>query len=388
MRRTDSRLRIIVCGYVVRCPLGGSTWAFLQYAKGLSDLGHEVYYIEESGHDVYCCYNPATHVSDRDPSYGLSFVGAALEKLGLSNKWGYYDHHTDRWLGPCADQILGICSSADMLINVSGVDSLRPWLLEIPTRVLIDMDPAFTQVQNLSDSGKMEDTALYTSHFSYGENIERGISNVPEDGFEWKATRPPIVLPAWPVSRGHRDSKFTTVMMWQSYGTCEYDGIHYGVKADSFPHYLELPSRVTEHMEMAVGGPNTPNDRLLAHDWKVTDPMVVTRDLSRYQDYIQRSKAEFSVAKHAYVISNSGWLSDRSAAYLASGRPVVLQDTGFSTFLDTGAGLVSFNDIEQAIAAIDEVSSQYQSHCDAARDIAEQYFDASKVLSYLIERVA
>jgi hypothetical protein len=379
------RLRIIVLGYIVRGPLGGLAWHHLQYMMGLRDLGHDVYFVEDS-EDYAACYDPSQDVMTTDPSYGLAFAARTFASVGLGEHWAYHDAHTSSWFGPCAEKIVSLCADADLLLNLSGVNPLRPWLEEVPRRAFVDTDPTFTQVRHLTDPAAAALARRHTVFFSYGENIPDGDSSVPDDGLPWQATRQPIVLSAWPVVSGPANGLFTTVMQWDSGRVFEYGGRRFGMKSESFGPYVDLPRRVQPPLELAVGGPSAPRERLVDHGWRVRNPLEPTRDPWTYQQYIQQSKAEFSVAKHGYVATNSGWFSDRSAAYLASGRPVVVQDTGFPRWMETGAGVLTFGGLDEACAAIEDVNRRYDAHCRAAREVAEAYFDAGRVLPDLIER--
>ena len=381
---SGSRLRIIVLGYIVRCPLGGMAWHHLQYMLGLHDLGHDPYFVEDSDDTPWCCYDPARGVTDTEPTYGLQFTACLFRNVGLGDRWAYYDAHTSRWFGPCAERIMDICASADLLLNLSCANPLRPWLMAIPVRTLIDTDPVFTQLRNLTDPARCHRASQHTTFLSFGENIGLSRAAIPADGLPWQATRQPVVLEAWPLTPGPANGRFTTVMQWDSYPTREYDGRRYGMKADAFGPYLDLPDKAGPIFELAVGGQTAPRTLLRNKGWIVRNSLEPTRDPWTYQRYIQQSKAEFSVAKQGYVISRSGWFSERSAAYLASGRPVLLQDTGFSDWLPTGAGVIPFNTPEEALAGIEEINGRYEVHCRTARAIAEAYFDARKVLSRLL----
>ena len=380
---TVTPLRIIIASYIVRGPLGGGTWNKLQYMLGLAALGHDVYFVEDSD-DYPSCYDPVRDVTDADPTYGLEYARGVFERVGLQDRWAYYDAHTSRWLGPCADRIVRICRTADLLLNLSGVNPLRPWLMEIPARALIDTDPVFTQIRHLTDASARDRALGHTAFFSFGESIGLYRSTVPSDGLPWQPTRQPVVLVAMSVTPGRAQGKFTTVMLWDSYSAVEYDGIRYNMKSVSFEPYMNLPEKVGAIFELAVGSPSAPRKLLRSKGWIVRDPLEVTRDPWTYLRYIQQSKAEFSVAKHGYVVSRSGWFSERSVAYLASGRPVLLQDTGFSDWLQMGAGVVSFTTPEEALVGIEEINRRYDFHCRAAREIAAEYFDARKVLSRLV----
>ncbi|MBI4524300.1 MAG: hypothetical protein HY695_10875 [Deltaproteobacteria bacterium] len=380
----SGRLRIIVLGYVVRGPLGGMVWSNLQYLMGLARLGHDVYFLEDSD-DYPSCYDPAKGYTDTDPTYGLRFAGRVFDKIGFGEHWAYYDAHLSRWFGPSADRTTEICRTADLLFNLCGVNPMRPWLLQVPHRVLIDEDPVFTQIKFLTDASARNFAAQHTGFFSFAENIANPRCEIPNDGFPWQDTRQPVVLEVLPVTTGPIEGRFTTVMQWTSYPAREHNGRRYGMKSDSFGPYLSLPANVGRIFELAVGG-QAADALLRSNGWCIRDPLEVTRDPWTYQRFIQESKAEFSVAKHGYVVTRSGWFSERSVAYLASGRPVVVQETGFSDWLLTGAGVLPFATPEEARFGIEDIVSRYDFHCKAARILAEEYFDARKVLPHLIER--
>jgi hypothetical protein len=175
-------------------------------------------------------------------------------------------------------------------------------------------------------------------------------------------------------------------MQWDSYSLREYNGNSYGMKSRSFGPYMDLPRHTDAGLELAVGSESAPRELLKTNGWRVCDPLKVTRELETYQRYIQGSKAEFSIAKHGYVVSGSGWFSERSANYLASGRPVLVQETGFSSWMNTGYGVIAFNSPEEAIAGIERIDQSYALQCEAARAVAEEYFDSDMVLTSMIER--
>ncbi|HYX81752.1 MAG TPA: hypothetical protein VE714_05120 [Gemmatimonadales bacterium] len=377
-------MRILVLGYIVRGPLGGYAWHHLQYVLGLAQLGHDVYFFEDSD-DYAACYDPSTNGMSTDPSYGLAFAERAFERLGLSQRWAYHDAHRDRWYGMEGDRVLEICASADVALNVSGVNPVRPWWRSVPVRVFIDTDPAFTQIRHLSDPTSLARAREHSAFVTFGENFARSGCMVPDDGLPWHPTRQPIVLDAWPVTAAPSSAKFTSVLQWDSYPARVFRGQRYGMKSESFGPHLDLPAKLGPRFELAVGSPTAPRELLRDKGWVIRDPLETTRDPWSYQGYIQESKAEFSVAKHGYVVSRSGWFSERSAAYLASGRPVVVEQTGFSDWLQTDGGVVPFSTPEQAAEGIADVNARYDFHSRAARACAETYFDARNVLARLLE---
>jgi hypothetical protein len=390
MRQTDinvdanSQLRVIVLGYLVRGPLGGLAWHYLQYVLGLQRLGHQVYFVEDS--DEYeSCYDPSQDRMVSDPRYGLEFARQSFTRLGMPPCWAYFDAHTKQWLGPLADSIDQVIENADMLINVSGVTRVRHGLEDIPVRVLIDTDPAFTQITHLTDETARETARQHTAFFTFGENIGKANCSIPDDGIPWQPTRQPIVIDAWPVSKAPADGAFTTVMQWESYPAREFRGQRYGMKSDSFLGYMSLPELTGYPFELAVGSPTAPKDTLREKGWRVINPLEPSKDPWTYQQYLRQSRCEFGVAKHGYVVAHSGWFSERTAAYLASGRPAVVQDTGFSDFLPTGNGLWAFSDLDTAHHALNCVVADYESQCQATREIAAQFFDSENVLNALIE---
>ena len=386
MNAREDRLRIVVLGYVVRGPMGGMAWHQLHYPAGLAALGHDVYFLEDSGDSEWCCYDPDRGVNDTDPTYGLRFAADAFDELGLGGRWAYHDAHAGAWRGPAAGRTVDICRSADLLIDISGGTAPRRWWSEIPARALIDTDPAFNQIANLTDPERQEAFSGFTAYFSFAENLGRESCTVPDDGVDWQVTRQPVFLDAWPETPGRPGGRFTTVMQWESYPAQEYGGVRYGMKADSFAPYLDLPERTGHAFELAMGGPEPAVELVRERGWTVSNPLEVARSTRSYQRYIQESKAEFSVAKEGYVVSHSGWFSERSAVYLATGRPVVTQDTGFSDNLETGAGLIAFRSPDEAAAGVQSIIDRYDEHCRAARELAEAYFHYRRVLADLVER--
>jgi hypothetical protein len=385
IKHSGSSLRIVVMGYIVRGPMGGMTWHHLQYVLGLHSMGHDVYYVEDSGDTVHACYDPTRHTTDVNPAYGLAYASRIFEKAGMGDRWIYYDKHSDRWKGSNRPGMLGKIREADLLINLSCSNVLRPWAMQIPNRIVIDTDPLFTQVRNLEDPKRFELVAQHTAFFTYGENIGQPDCNIPYDGFTWEPTRQPIVLDRWPVIKGNKEGNYTTVMKWDSYPAKQFRGITYGMKSHSFTPFISLPRSTESTMELAVSDSSAPKQCLRSYGWIISDAMRAAQDPWSFQEYLMGSKAEFSISKHGYVAANTGWFSDRSAAYLALGRPVLLQETGYSSFIESGKGLLSFNTPEEALAGIESINTGYEKHCEAARDVAQTHFSHRKILNHLIE---
>jgi hypothetical protein len=378
-----SKLRIIVTGLIAQYPLGGVTWDYLQYVLGLARLGHDVYYIEDTGQWPY---NPTEGGLGKNCDFNVQYLAGIMTHYGLAEHWAYRFPWQSEWFGLPEMKRNEVIQSADLLINVSGTLEHPEQYRQVRRMAYIDSDPVFTQVKlarGQLDFRKWID--LHDVHFSFGECLS---AQVPETGHQWRPTRQPIVLSEWRPEKPFREV-FTTVMNWTSYKPVVYGDQSYGQKDLEFIRFQELPSLIAPTaLEIAVNTGKTRRTprQLLAHKgWRVVDPADVCPDLDTYRQYIESSKAEWSVAKNGYVRGQPGWFSCRSACYLAAGRPVVVQDTGFSNVLPVGEGLVPFSTVEEAVAAIQNIQDRYEWHAKAAREIAETYFAADKVLTRLLD---
>ena len=379
----NSKLRIIVTGQIAQYPLGGVTWFYLQYVLGLARLGHDVYYVEDSGQWPY---NPINQELPEDCTFNVEYLADVMSRFGLENRWAYRFPWQSQWFGLSESERKAVIQSSDLLINVSGTLQRPQNYRQTRRLAYIDTDPVFTQAKLAR--GQMDfrrEVDAHDVHFSYGERCR---STMPATGHDWRPTRPPIVVSEWRPSAPRREV-FTTVMNWTSHNSVTYGGETYGQKDVEFKRFLELPSMVAPSvLELAIGPgktKHTPYALLTYKGWRLVDPAKVCPDLDSYRTYTESSKAEWSVAKNGYVKGQSGWFSERSARYLAAGRPVVVQDTGFSTVLPVGEGILPFKTLEEAAASICEVEGDYERHSKAARLIAEEYFDSNKVLTDLID---
>jgi hypothetical protein len=378
-----SSLRIIVSGLIAQYPLGGVTWDYFQYVLGLARLGHDVYYLEDTGQWPY---NPHEGGVSKGCEYNVEFLAGLMARFGLSERWAYRFPWQSQWFGLSEARRAEVIQSADLLINVSGMLACPEAYRQARRLAYLDSDPVFTQVKlarGQADFRKLID--LHDVHFSFGEHFSAA---VPETGYCWRPTRQPVVLSEWHPSAPHRNV-CTTVMNWTSYNPVVYNGQTYGQKDIEFLRFLDLPGLVAPTvLELAINEGKTRRTprALLAHKgWRLVDPEVVCPDLDSYRQYIEASKAEWSVAKNGYVVGQAGWFSCRSACYLAAGRPVIVQDTGFGAVLPVGEGILTFTTVAEAVAAIRDVEANYERHAQAARAIAETYFDSDKVLTRLVE---
>jgi hypothetical protein len=377
------KLRIVVTGLIAQYPLGGVAWDYFQYVLGLAQLGHEVYYVEDTGQWPY---NPVEGGLGKDCAFNVEYLAGLMARFGLSERWAYRFPWQSQWFGLSDAKRRDVIDSADLLINISGTLERPEEYRQVRRLAYIDSDPVFTQVKlarGQLDFRKLVD--MHDVHFSFGECLSPA---VPATGHHWRPTRQPIVLSEWRQTTPLREV-FTTVMNWTSYKPVVYGDQSYGQKDEEFMRFRELPSLVAPTiLEIAVNAGKTRRTprQLLAHrGWRVVDPAEVCPDLDTYRQYIESSKAEWSVAKNGYVVGKAGWFSCRSACYLAAGRPVAVQDTGFSVVIPTGEGLIPFNTLDEAVAAIHDIEAHYERHARAARALAVEYFDAGKVLTRLID---
>jgi hypothetical protein len=278
---------------------------------------------------------------------------------------------------------------SDLLINISGMLT-DPTLFEcIPRRLYLDLDPGFNQLWHAVEGIDVR-FGGHTHFGTVGCLIGSPGCDVPTCGRTWLPTLPPIALSEWPMTAGHASAAWTTVGNWRGYGSIEYRGVRYGQKVHSFRRFVELPGRTRARFQPALSihpGEVKDLDALRANAWDFVDPAAVASTPESYRRFIQCSKGELGIAKSGYVESRCGWFSDRSACYLASGRPVVAQDTGFGQCLPTGEGLFAFSTLEEAVDAIEAASGDYDRHCRRAREIAQAHFRAESILSRLLERV-
>jgi hypothetical protein len=370
-------VKIVFAGIIARYPFGGVTWCSLMYLLGLRALGHDVLYIEDTGE---CIYDPEQNTRSLDPSYGTRYIHSALEPFGLGNSWSFVNYDGS-YHGLRADAVRAYCAEADLFINLSGGSWFwRDEYARIPRRVFIDSDPVFTQLAIAKGEAWYVDFFRGFNHlFTFGANIGTSASDVPDGGFAWHKTWQPVVTELWRTQAPPAAPRFTTVMTWRTESFTDVDGN----KDREFRRFLDLPRRTHHPLTLAINGPQT---LLRKHGWTTIDAMSVSRSLWDYRDFIQGSKGEFGIAKHAYVSRRSGWFSDRTECYLAAGRPAVVQDTGWSAHVPVGTGLLPFSSADEAVDALDLVDRDYSRHARRAAEIATEYFEASRVLPSFLER--
>jgi hypothetical protein len=382
----SSRLRILVSGMVAGDPgQGGASWAVLQYVLGFRALGHDVHLVEPVDDDSIL---PPGRPLDR--SDNASYFGRLVERFDLGGRAALLRSGTTEALGVPHDRLRRLARDADVLINMSGMLTDPSLMDDVPVRVYLDLDPAFTQLWHAVEGIDMRFEG-HTHFVTVGQSIGDPSCPVPTAGRRWIPTLPPVVLSRWPVAHRIERDAWTTVGNWRGYGSIEHDGLVYGQKAHSLRQLTSLPGLTGQRflLAMAIHPDETPDLSALAESgWELADPVEVAGTPHAYRRFIQGSRGEFGIAKSGYVLSRCGWFSDRSACYLASGRPVIAQETGFSSFLPVGKGLLAFEGPGDVVEAIEAVNADYPGHSRAARSIAEEHLDAGRVLGVLLERVA
>jgi hypothetical protein len=322
---------------------GGATWAVLQYVLGLRRLGHEVYLVEPLAPKAM---RPSgTRIDD---SENAAYFQKVMVDFDLVENSALLLNGTKETFGVSYEQLRRIAISTDVLLNISGMLTDGALTGSVPVRVYLDLDPAFNQLWSAVQAIDMR-FAGHTHFLTIGQAIGEPVCPVPTCGLDWLKTFQPVVLEHWPVKKDIRHDGLTTVGNWRGYGSIEYRGEHYGQKAHSLRKFLALPTLTDEKFMLALAidsGETRDLEALSTHGWGLLDPAKVARCPSTYQQFIQGSKAEFGIAKSGYVASRCAWFSDRSVCYLASGRPVIAQETGFTHYLPTGAGLFVFQDTE------------------------------------------
>lgn len=376
-------MNIIVAGIMGRYPYGGVAWCSLMYLLGLQHLGHRVWYLEDMAE---CNFDPVTNTLCTDPHYALKFIQRCLEPYGFGDRWCYVDYRGVGYYGYTRNQWRHICGDADLFINLSGGCWIwRDEYAAIPHSAFIDSDPAFTQLDIARRGPKrMDFFAQYDALFTFGRNIGTSHSSVPTLPLHWEHTWQPICTEEWRPTEEPTHPCFTTVMTWQIES---FEDIG-GDKDLEFRKILNLPSLVSTPLEVAVGAPKGFDvaSYLQPYGWHCREAFSVSHNLTSYRDYLRSSLGEFSVAKHTYVKTNSGWFSDRTECYLMSGRPAVVQDTGFSAHLPTGEGLFSYETLDEARAGLEAIVTDYARHSHAARALAVAHFAPEVVLPPLLER--
>lgn len=378
-------LRILFGGAFARVPgQGGLAWVVLQYVLGLRRLGHEVLLVEPL---------TATDLRPAGASLGESENAAdflrVVRAFGLEGSAALILTGGEQAVGLPYERLRQAARRADLSIEIAGALSGTGLTDALPVRLYLDLDPGFTQLWHDAQGIDMRFDG-YTHFATVGLTFDGPGRTVPTCGIDWISTPPPVVLAEWPFAERLERDALTTVANWRGYGSIEAGGAFYGQKAHSLRRLLDLPRQTGARFELALAiDPGEPRDlaALDAHGWRRVDPGVVAGSPEAYRRFIQGSRAEIGVAKSGYVEGRCGWFSDRSVCYLASGRPVIAQETGWSEAVPAGAGLFAFETAEDVAAALEEMDRDYEGHRRAARAVAEACFDSDRVLGRLLSRL-
>jgi hypothetical protein len=380
------RLRLVVVGTATSNPYAGLAWMHMQIVIGLQRLGHEVYYFETMSNWPY---DPLRERYVDDCEYALPYLERLAKDFGIGDRWAYRRSYSDKaWFGLSRRKAEDLLLNSDAVIDVSGATSFAKEELKVGTLVYLGTDPVEHEVGYFNGNEKVRATVAEHNLFAtYGENIGTSHSPIPPLPGLRARTRQPVLLDLWAAGEPGKN-EFTTVCNWSGLGEVEFRGEkYYWSKDREFMKFIDLPKRIDQPIELAMGLRYISSDTcemLNKQGWRLTDAHAMTLDPWPYRDYVRASRGEFSVAKDQNVRLRSGWFSERSACYLAAGRPVVTQNTGFGTVLPTGEGLFAFDTMEEILAAFDAIRGDYARHARAARAIAEEYFRAETVLTKLL----
>jgi hypothetical protein len=389
--RSSGNKKIVLLGMMSQMPVAGVVWQTMHYMVGLRRLGYDSYYVESHARTPTMLME-----SETDDSSGKAarFIGSVAKRFDFEGKWAFHALHDDgKCYGMTIEQLRQLYSSAHLIINLHGGTKPLDEHVQTSRLVYLETDPVQLQIE-LKDGNQetLEFLEPHIAFFTFGENYGQPDCKLPfSERFRFEPTRQPVVLDFWQPKGNGGARAFTTIGNWrQPWRVVHLDGEAYRwSKHLEFCKFIELPMRTGAPFELALGQ-YTPQDQqmLERNGWAVRNAPAFTMNIDAYRDYIAESRAEFTVAKEQNVRLRSGWFSDRSATYLAAGRPVITQETGFSNILPTGEGLFAFNSMDDIVQAVDSINSDYERHSRAARDIARAYFDSDVVLSQLLSKVA
>jgi hypothetical protein len=369
---------VLVAGALANKPgNAGGAWERLSWVVGLRRLGCDACFVEQIA--------PAA----ADDDHRKWFLDVT-RWFGLADRAALVTTDGKSCVGMPWASLLELAKGADLLVNLSGHLTLEPVLERVRRKAYIDVDPGFTQFWHADPATPFE-VGRHDFYFTIGENVGSSDCPIPTGDIHWRPIRQPVVLADWPVVRADRSNRFTTVASWRgAFGPVTSGGRTFGLKVHEFRKVIDLPRRSPHQFEIALdihSADERDRTRLIENGWHLVAPAKVAADALAFRNYVQLSGAEFSVAQGVYVETNSGWFSDRTVRYLASGKPALVQDTGFGRFLPVGKGIVAFRTVEEAVNGADRIVSDYDRHSRAARGIAEEYFDSDKVLGRMLAQI-
>ena len=379
-------LVLLGCSLTWAYKRGGSAWTRLSWILGLERVGVDVFVVDQIDLSQ-CAFRPGD-----EPSYenalNLGWFDTIVEQFGLSGRVALIGQDGQSLRGPPPHELRELAASADALVNLAGDLRYHGIKDRVQRRILVDTDPALTQYWLAA--GGAPRAADHHLHFTVGQNVGRPECPIPTAGIEWRHVKPPVLLDQWPVRETHDPWRFTTVAKWRGigpHGRLSDVGVTATDKGDEFLQFAEMAALTGQDFEIAVDdrADRAETDVLTRAGWTVSNAQSVTPDPESFRRYVEGSGAEFSVAKGAYVHTCSGWFSDRTTRYLASGKPALVQDTGFDRTIPVGCGLIAFRTVEDAVAGARLIAADYAHHAHSARELAEQHFAAEVVLGRFID---
>ncbi|MFL5328630.1 MAG: glycosyltransferase [Gemmataceae bacterium] len=379
--------KIVLLGMMSEMPCAGVIWQTIHYLIGFKRLGFDVYYVEAHARTPSKLMR---HPSDDASALAAAFIDRYMRRFGLGDRWAFHALHADgRVYGMSDTQLKDLYSSAELIINLHGGTLPRPEHYAHAPFVFLETDPVAVQIELYhNDQRTIDYLAPHSAFFTFGENYGRPDCKLPvQERFHFRPTRQPVVFDFWQSDRREQDGAFTTIGNWIQYGRdVEFQGdVYTWSKHHEFVKFLDVPRRTSQEFELAMGSVTDVERQMLReHDWRVRPSGDLSDDIDLYRTYIQQSRGEFTVAKDQNIRLRSGWFSDRSTTYLAAGRPVINQDTGFGNSLPTGRGLFAFATMDDILTAVDAINSQPEVHCRAATEIAREYFNYDVVLMRLL----
>jgi GT2 family glycosyltransferase len=380
------RKKIVVFGVMSRLPVAGVVWQTVHYLVGLQRLGYDVYYVEAHA----CTPKMLMQREDDDGSAkAAAFIAGVMRRFDLGDRWAFHALHADgRYYGMSEGQLKQLYRSAALLINLHGATQPLPEHSATGRLVYLETDPVLAQIElHHNVQYTLDFLEPHCAFFTFGENYGNPDCELPvSDRFGFRPTRQPVVVDFWRPCGDGDGRMFTTVGSWRQSREVTFRGEVYNwSKHHEFMKFLDLPSRTNQEFELALAGCGEAERLTLeGRGWRVREALTLSSDVDAYRRYIALSRGEFTVAKDQNVRLRSGWFSDRSATYLAAGRPVVTQETGFSNVLPTGGGLFAFTNAEEAVQALESINSDYERHRRAALALAREYFSYDVVLPPLL----
>ena len=385
------RKRILVMGFMGSCPIAGVIWQHVHYIVGLQRLGHDVYYIEDSAR---LPYNPETFEVNNEFDYAARLLERLAREFEFKNRWAFCARYLrgQPTAGLSLNRVRQLYREADAILNICGAQEFNDDLLASDRIIYVESDPGVEQIR--IDKGVRSTIDYLRRHralFSFGENVGTESFPVPTHNMKWLPTRQPVVTDLWKTNRApSRAAVFTSVANWSTSGLKDiiWRGEKYlWSKSREFLRFLAAPKKAGETFELATNIPDAKTRaKFLRNGWRFHSPLQLSVDYWLYRDYVRRSRGEFTVAKDQYVRLNTGWFSDRSACYLAAGRPVIIQQSGFTQHYGNDGGLFAFSSIKEIVEAVKAINADYAKHSRAAREVAREIFEAEKVLASLLDR--